>query len=98
MPGFSRSIFATALILLSSTASSLSAPVGPTAVTNKDVIQVQYSNLCANWQRQCARLWGGGTQRWNECMNQPQALADCGRGGYGGGGFRSVVRGHAARP
>jgi hypothetical protein len=29
---------------------------------------------------------GGGTQRWNDCMNQSQALADCGDG-YGGGGY-----------
>ncbi|KQW22423.1 hypothetical protein ASC80_03270 [Afipia sp. Root123D2] len=51
-----------------------------------DVVQVQSrGGNCANWQRQCARLYGGGTYQWNACMNQPQAQYDCGRGGYGGG-------------
>jgi|GEM_PF-2952281 len=49
---------------------------------------VQYSgDLCANWQRECARLWGWRTRRWHECMGQPAAVWDCGGGqtyGYGG--------------
>lgn len=46
---------------------------------------VQYSgNLCGNWHQECARLYGHRTYRWQQCMQQPQALEDCGRGGYRG--------------
>src|SRR4051794_18102594 len=51
--------------------------------TNGGVPEAQAQ--CANWQRQCARLWGGGTARWQECMSQPQAQYHCGGGGSGGG-------------
>jgi hypothetical protein len=87
MRGFSKSSFAAALTLLASSACLRASPLDRLSPANPNVVQVQYGDLCANWHRQCARLWGVGTQRWNDCMNQPQALADCGRGGYGGGGY-----------
>jgi len=33
--------------------------------------------LCANWERECARLWGDGTRHYRQCMRQPQAITDC---------------------
>ena len=47
--------------------------------TESDQSQLQYGGNCGNWQRPFARLYGGGTQRWNECVNQPQARYDRGR-------------------
>jgi hypothetical protein len=44
---------------------------------------VQDGGLCGNWRRECARLYGYRTYRWQQCMAQPQALVDCGRAGYG---------------
>jgi hypothetical protein len=33
--------------------------------------------LCANWERECARLWGEATTHYRQCMRQPQAMRDC---------------------
>lgn len=44
---------------------------------------VQYGDLCGNWRRECARLYGRQTQAWYNCMGQPQAVADCQGGGRG---------------
>src|SRR5829696_10342660 len=38
------------------------------------------SNLCGNWQRECARLYGAQTPLWQSCMRQPGAIRDCARG------------------
>lgn len=37
------------------------------------------SDLCGNWQRECARFYGWQSSAWHQCMNQPGALRDCGR-------------------
>jgi hypothetical protein len=39
--------------------------------------------LCKNWERECARLWGG-TRHYRQCMRQPQAIRDCQADNYGG--------------
>ena len=75
------SLLVVAGILTVSAGSSAAMPFTHLSPTGRGVVQVQ----CANWQRQCARLYGGGTERWNECMNQPQARYDCGGGSYRGG-------------
>ncbi len=36
-------------------------------------------DLCSNWQRQCANLYGSQTRAWQQCMNQPGAVRDCSR-------------------
>ena len=79
-------LFAVVGILLASASGAVASPMLRLGGADPNIVQAQYGN-CANWHRQCARLWGGGTERWNECMGQPQALADCGRGGYAGGGY-----------
>src|SRR5450631_2287763 len=58
------------------------------SLQERNVVPAQYDvNLCGNWHRQCARLYGEGTPNWYACMNQPQARYDCGgSAGYGGGG------------
>jgi hypothetical protein len=33
--------------------------------------------LCANWERECARLWGDGMRHYRQCMRQPQTITDC---------------------
>src|SRR5215218_8867380 len=38
------------------------------------------SNLCGNWQRECARLYGAQTPLWQSCMRQPGAIRDCAGG------------------
>ena len=80
-------LFAVVGILLASASGAVASPMLRLGGADPNIVQAQYGGNCANWQRQCARLWGGGTERWNECMGQPQALADCGRGGYAGGGY-----------
>ena len=35
-------------------------------------------DLCDNWLRECARLYGKRTRRWYACMEQPGAIRDCG--------------------
>jgi hypothetical protein len=88
---FGKSLLAIAGLLTASGATAL--PLASLSSTDLSVVQVQYGGNCANWQQQCARLYGGGTQQWNECMNQPQALYDCGRGGYPGGGYQRGYQG-----
>jgi hypothetical protein len=84
MRNFAKSLLAVG-ILIAGAGGSAAMPLARPSTTGLDVVQVQ----CANWQRECARLYGGGTQQWNECMHQPQALYDCGRGGgYVQGGYR----------
>jgi hypothetical protein len=39
----------------------------------------QENPLCDNWHRECARLYGSSTRKYVQCMQQPQALIDCGR-------------------
>jgi hypothetical protein len=39
-------------------------------------------DLCANWRRECARLYGWQTRNWYSCMNQPGAIRHCGGGNY----------------
>ena len=75
-------------------ASSLMVRVGP---QEKAFVLAQYDGgLCANWQQQCARYYGGGTQQWHQCMNQPQARYDCGAGG-GYGGYSGYRGGYGPR-
>jgi len=35
------------------------------------------SPLCANWKRECSRLWRPGTKHYAQCMAQPLAVNDC---------------------
>jgi hypothetical protein len=84
-----------------------------TQQSSAPIEQVQYrggrggyggsSDLCQNWHRECARLYGYGTPRWNACMGQPAARYDCGegggrsfqrRGGYDRGYDRGYNRGY----
>jgi hypothetical protein len=89
MRNFGMSLLAVAGILTASASGSAALSLPRLSPTSLDIVQVQYGGECANWHRQCARLYGGGTQQWNECMHQPQALYDCGGGGgYVQGGYR----------
>ena len=61
--------------------------VGPIGIDPpQSMVQtVQYGygrdrDLCGNWHRECARLYGHQTNRWHQCMAQPLAIADCGGG------------------
>jgi hypothetical protein len=52
------------------------------------VVHVQYGDLCGNWRREFARLYGPQTQSWFSCMGQPQAVVDCQGGGRHGRSHR----------
>jgi hypothetical protein len=39
-------------------------------------------NACANWQRECTRLYGYQTRSFDACMRQPGAIRDCRGGRY----------------
>lgn len=85
-----------ATIMLTAISSASAAPLAlRPSLQDAGFVLAQYDGgLCANWQRQCARYYGGGTQQWQQCMNQPQARYDCGAGGgYGGGGGYGYPRG-----
>jgi hypothetical protein len=64
MRGFRKSLFLAAVILVSGVS-------GSTAGPDLDV------DMCGDWQRACAKLYGNGTKRWRDCMGQPQAIRDC---------------------
>jgi hypothetical protein len=77
-----------AALSLTTAAHSFPLNGGPTPSSGQSLIQqVQSRELCGNWHRECARLYGHQTQQWHQCMNQPGARWDCGRGGYGGGRY-----------
>ena len=66
------------------TTASAASPTGgatPGAPPQAVLKRAQY-DLCDNWRRQCANLYGGGSQQWEQCMGQPGAIRDC-RGGPG---------------
>jgi hypothetical protein len=48
-----------------------------TAVSISSAGPALQENVCDDWLRGCAQLYGNGTKRWKACMNQPQALRDC---------------------
>lgn len=53
-------------------------------------------NLCNNWHRECARLHGQGSRNWSACMQQPDAIHDCGRRGARSYGYeRNPYRGQS---
>ena len=66
-------LLAFAGILMAGAGCAAASPLRRLDPNSPDVVQAQYGGECANWHRQCARLYGGGTQQWNECMHQPQA-------------------------
>lgn len=47
-----------------------------------ELAQYYGRNRCSTWRRECADLYGWRTRRWHQCMNQPKARRDCGRGYY----------------
>jgi hypothetical protein len=59
-----KSLLLLVIIVAGSTAGSMASP-------NLE------EDLCGNWQRACAELWGNGSKRWRACMGQPQAIHDC---------------------
>lgn len=46
-------------------------------------LTVQYGDSCDGWRRACARLYGFGSVKWQQCMQQPKAVRAC-RGGSPG--------------
>jgi len=82
-----RKIFAIAVGVFLSL--SLSAHAGSPAGNNisppHDFLVKVQADLCGNWHRECARLWGYRSYNWQQCMGQPAAIYDCGGGGRGGG-------------
>jgi hypothetical protein len=53
-------LFAVVSILLASASGAVASPMLRLGGADPNILQVQYGGNCANWQRQCARLWGGG--------------------------------------
>jgi hypothetical protein len=65
--------------IVPASSTSLSSAGLPSESTPRPFLeQAQYADLCGNWRRECARLWGWRTRRWHECMGQPGAIWDCG--------------------
>jgi hypothetical protein len=58
-------------------------PAGASESSGRLILAQSRGGLCQNWVRECSRLWGYQTDRWHQCMGQPGARQDCGRGGYG---------------
>ena len=87
-------------IVFAGAPSASAAPASGGMSAPPDVFQLaQYGRraACANWQQQCANLYGWQTQRWQQCMGQPQAVAACSRRGggyddYGYGDYRGGGR------
>jgi len=87
MPRLPWFLIAGILLAGVASASATSLKGGATQITPpQDILwQAQYrGSLCGNWQRECARLYGSGTDGWQQCMNQPGAIYDCGGGGHQG--------------
>jgi len=92
MKNLAKSLIVASFIVLGSIVLGSIVPgqaMTPVAMSSTSQVQLaQYGDLCGNWQRECARLYGGGTRAWRACMRQPQAIADCQGGNYGGGDYR----------
>jgi hypothetical protein len=63
------------------TTASAGSPAAKNISPPHDILVKVQADLCENWHRECARLWGYGSYNWQQCMGQPAAIADCGGGG-----------------
>jgi hypothetical protein len=63
-------------------AGSCVAAAAPVRTTPQPAVETAVhlaQSRCANWQRECARLYGWQSPGWHACMGQPGAVRDCSR-------------------
>ena len=85
MPKLRLSLIVAGLTLAGLAPNLAASPIGGAIAVSppqSKIQTVQYGyggdrDLCGNWHRECARLYGHQTTRWHQCMGQPQAVRAC---------------------
>jgi hypothetical protein len=72
--------------VLAGSVTASAAPIASTRPVTETTVHLAQSR-CANWQRECARLYGWQTNGWQLSMGQPGAVRDCSGGRSHRGGY-----------
>ena len=78
LPGLLIALGTSLAGIVPASAASFSSDAIRVAASQDLLEQAQYGGRCANWERECAKLYGWQTPQWHACMGQPGAIKDCG--------------------